>query len=85
MRKKKQPTTLVTKEEALELLSKQMRKANLASNVFARLANTYAKLAGWKPTSQDEPKEASLDQQVLAAEKKRKQQAITPSQENTNV
>jgi hypothetical protein len=83
MSKKKEATPIVSQNEALQLISAQLRRTDLNPSQFAKLLNLQAKLSGWKPKKPREPKESSFDQMVMEAERKRKTVLINPiSQEN---
>lgn len=62
---------IVSKQEAMELLSKHLRKTE-DPTVVVKLLGTYSKIAGWdvEPDADDE---IPLDKLVAAVEKKRKQ------------
>jgi hypothetical protein len=79
MTKKAEPQ-LVSKKEALELLSEQMRRPNLPANQIIRLTVAYAKLSGWamRPSQSnfDRTEEPTIDAQVREAERKKKQNTI---------
>lgn len=62
---------LVSQKEAMELLSKHLRKADDPS-VLVKLLSTYAKIAGWDKKTDKDDEPPSLDKLVAAVEKKRK-------------
>ena len=62
----------VTKQEALELLSAQLRKPNLDSDLMVKVMGTYAKLQGWGKEPDEPQAEPDLDELILQLEKKRK-------------
>jgi hypothetical protein len=78
---KKKSTPLITKDEALQMLSEQLRKGDLPANVANKTLLLYARLAGWglRPRQADanpEPTNAeTLQKQVIEAERKRKTEA----------
>lgn len=69
-----QDVPLVTKADALRLLSDQLRKRGVKSEEFIKVLSLYSKLQGWD--KDDEPRtpceEVSLDKLVAAIEKKRR-------------
>jgi hypothetical protein len=82
----KKQTKLVSKQEALELISAQLRKPDLNPSQFAKLLKLQSQLSGWKPTQQPDPDgEPSIDQLVAAVEKKRRaaaqQKTTSPTEE----
>jgi hypothetical protein len=73
MPRKKLPPPPVSRAEALQILSAQMRKPEIAPNVLIKLTNLCAKIAGWKssaPLPEDEG--TDLDKLVQAMERKRR-------------
>lgn len=65
-------TPLVSKSEALKLLSRHLRKSYDSAEVV-KLLSLYSKLSGWDKEEEAESEEVSLDKLVAAVEKKRKQ------------
>jgi hypothetical protein len=64
-------TTLVTKEEALRMLAKHIRKPNVTANELLKLIGLQSKIAGWDKS--DAPTdEGNLDRLVTEIEKRRK-------------
>lgn len=65
----------VSKEEALKLLSKHLRKPAIDSAELVKLLSVYSKLSGWD--KEDDPKDpegtVNLDKLVAAIEKKRRE------------
>lgn len=69
----KEKKETVSKKEALELMSRHLRKNTLDPETLVKLMGVYAKLAGWEKDKKDEPdQEISMDKLVTALEKKRK-------------
>lgn len=58
----------------MELLSVQLRRTDIAEDLFVKVMQLYSKIAGWDreetPKSKPEP---SLDELVATIERKRKQ------------
>ena len=66
---------LITKREALRLLSVQLRKPRIDGAEFCKVLALYSKLSGWDEEDSPNPgdEEVNLDKLVAAMEKKRKQ------------
>lgn len=64
---------VLSKQEALELLSAQLRRSDIESEPFLKIMQLYSKIAGWdkEPTPKPKP-EPSLDELVTAIERERK-------------
>lgn len=75
-------TALVSKQEALEILSAQMRRTDLPANVIKSLTISYAKLAGWairesnSKFDREERTESTIQKRVLELEKKRREEKL---------
>lgn len=64
---------VVSKREAMELLSHHMRKSQIEPETLVKLMGVYAKMAGWEKKEDTDPSaDVSIDQLVTALEKKRK-------------
>ena len=72
MARKAQPTGPITKAEALELLSKQLRNPGLEVNQLIKIVNLQAKIAGWD--KEDKPtEETNVNTLVREFERKQKE------------
>ncbi len=68
----KYATANVSKNEALKLLSRHLRRTNDSSELV-KLLGLYSKLTGWDKEEEDPPgEEMSLDKLVTAVERRRK-------------
>jgi hypothetical protein len=66
----------VSKEEALELISNQLRRPEIEDAAMVKLMALYSKLQGWEKAEPAQPEEAvDMAQLVAAVEHKRKSQA----------
>jgi hypothetical protein len=66
----------ITKQDAMVLLSDQLRNPKLDSELFVKVLTLYSKICGWDKEKEPSPDEAlTFDQQVAAIEKKRKNNA----------
>lgn len=72
MSKTAQQQTPITREEALQLLSAQLRKPGLDDAQFVRVMSLYAKIANWKKQEAEAQPEPTLDELVRQVEQKRK-------------
>jgi hypothetical protein len=70
-----------TKEEALRLLGQQLRKGGMSPSITNRTLLLYGRIAGWglRPrqadTNLESSKETSIQKQVIAHERKLREQA----------
>ena len=76
MAKQKQYGELISREEALMMLSKQLRRPNLEPDAFLKVMTAYAKLNGWlgkdaAPPPSPKDSEPALDDLVAALKKER--------------
>lgn len=69
---KKEKKDIVSKKEALELLSAHLRRNSIESDMLVKLIGMYSKLAGWEEDKEKPEEGLSLDKLVTALEKKRK-------------
>jgi len=67
-----QSRAAVSKKEALELLSKQLRKNDIAPLHLAKLLSVYAKMAGWDSKGGTPDEEVNMDKLITAIERKRR-------------
>jgi hypothetical protein len=83
---KTEQSTPFTKEEALEILSAQLRKPDLEPNVAAKLMLTYGRIAGWgiRPRQKDvvDSEPDTMDKLVTEIEKKRKAEKKATQEKN---
>jgi hypothetical protein len=74
MRKSKTPSTAISKEEALELLSTAIRNPKIETGTLIKLVSLYSKMEGWEKAEPAQPEEAiDMAKLIAAVEKKRKQ------------
>jgi hypothetical protein len=66
---------LLTKDEALVLLSEQLRNPKLEADLFTKVMSLYSKISGWAKEKDPEPTGPNLDELVASLEKKWKQHA----------
>lgn len=71
---KKVDNGIITKREAQELLSAQLRNPHLDSELFVKVLSLYSKIAGWDKEPDSAP-ETNLDELVVQVERKRKTNA----------
>ena len=64
---------ILTKNDAMVLLSTQLRDPKLESDLFVKVMTLYSKIAGWDKEKEPSAQEPTIDQLVAAVEKKRKQ------------
>lgn len=70
---RKEKKEIVSKKEAMELLSQHLRRTSVEPDMLVKLLAMYSKLAGWEEDKGKNPDEGmSLDKLVTALEKKRK-------------
>lgn len=63
---------IISKDEALMLLSAHIRKPDLDGGTLLKLIALYSKLQGWDAETKKPADEPNMDQLVAAIEKKRK-------------
>ncbi len=68
----KSKSTIVSKSEALELISAQLRRSDIENAPMVKLLALYSKLNGWDAEKPEHPEEVDMDKLVAAVEKKRK-------------
>jgi hypothetical protein len=69
---KKEKKEIVSKKEALELLSQHLRRTALEPETLVKLLGVYSKLSGWEKKDEEPDEAMSLDKLVAAVEQKRK-------------
>ena len=72
MSKEKRKEELLTKEEALHLLSAQMRRSNIKSDELLKVVTLYSKICGWFDEPAPSKPEPTLEELIIEAEKKRR-------------
>jgi hypothetical protein len=73
--KKKTPSQIVSKEEALELISDQLRRPEIEDASMVKLMTLYSKLSGWENVEPSQPEETvDMKKLIAAVEKRRKSQ-----------
>lgn len=70
---KKAENKILTKDEAMVLLSAQLRNPKLEADLFIKVMKLYSTIAGWDNEPTPKENEPTIEDQVLALEQKRKQ------------
>ena|SRR5579871_5132614 len=65
---------IYTKEECLQLLSKQLRREDLEPLQHLKIMNIYAKLRGWFDGAQDPSPQKNVAEMVEELERKRREE-----------
>ena len=68
--------TILTKDEALQLLSKQLRNPNIEPLLFVKVLTLYSTIAGWNKEKEPTPSEPNLDELVTRIEKERRKSNV---------
>ena len=72
MSKRKEEPQLLTRQEALELLSAQLRRSDIKSDELLKVITLYSKICGWFDEPAPSKPEPTLEELIIEAEKKRR-------------